>query len=515
MFKDYGSFYMYVPEGYTGPLDAVIYYPSNTPDMGNERTETYPFEQYAMENQDKIVIINKQIYYDSDAPFEALSELQSSGEVQVGNLEIMAHSKTDTAAVKATIAATEHGYHVAHTSTLDSNGSLSRFNPRRDGEDTQGNGIIRALTPTEINQFANTGSMLVCFEQSGSGKSQLNEFINQLEPGNEVPMMYVTCKLPGAPDMDAWNRNHKSMVVDTVNGGYINVLDGTGSLELGGRIKEYTFETYDYSIGGWVSHTQEEAEQILASYGQSLSDYIPSTLPYNINNGSLVNISASDIEFNLDVAIGSLPSSDNLLVYRDELSAFLSSSMLSSLSNDASEANGLNSLISSFMTNTILKGDSWNMAYSKLGIYNEKLNARAAAAIELGDTLRNAISQLLGCMGEYDKIDTSELPELKATLEQLKSDLEILKSQLMKEVTYTDSKGDRYTKSEEDPEVRRRINEVNEEIAEIEKLIKVIEKLQATYNSVRPQLEAALAKVSEFSHEVASIEPSQVYTYVA
>ena len=48
-----------------------------------------------------------------------------------------------------------------------------------------------------------------------------------------------------------------------------------------------------------------------------------------------------------------------------------------------------------------------------------------------------------------------------------------------------------------------------------EKYIAAIEKLQATYDGVKPTLEAALAKVSAFSGEIASITPSPAYSYVA
>ena len=521
MFKDCGSFYMRVPEGYTGPLDAVIYYPSNTPAMGNESAETYPFETYAAANPDKIVIINKQVYYDSDAVYETLSEMNNSGEVQVGLIDIFTHSKSDTAGIKSAIAADNFGFQVAHNSSMDSNGSLSRFNTRRNGEivDYNDNGVpirISALSHEEINAFADTGSMLVLFEQTGSGKTQLNEFINQLEPGKEVPMMYVTCKLPGAPDMSAWNRNHKSMVVDPINGGYIDALHGTGSITLdGGRIKDYSFEMYDYSTNSWKSYTQDEAEQILASYGQNLRDYIPSTLPSDINTGKLVNISADGIRIDLGAAVGNLPSRDNLLVYKGELSSFLGSSMLSALSTDASDSSRLINLINNFISNGILKGESWNIAYEKLGIYNEKLNERIMAANELGEALRSAVSALLGCMTDYDMIDTSKLEELKQQVIELERLIADLYTHLYKEETYTDEKGNTCKKTVKDEGVERQIKALEEEKREIEKYIAAIEKLQATYDGVKPTLEAALAKVSAFSNEIASITPSPSYSYVA
>ena len=521
MFKDCGSFYMRVPEGYTGPLDAVIYYPSNTPDMGNEGAETYPFEAYAAANPDKIVIINKEIYYDSDAVYETLSEMNNSGEVQVGLIDIFTHSKTDTAGIKSAIAADNFGFQVAHNSSLDSNGSLSRFNTRRDGEivDYNDNGVpirINALSHEEINAFADTGSMLVLFEQSGSGKSQLNEFINQLEPGKEVPMMYITCKLPGAPDDAAWNRNHKSMVLDPINGGYIDALNGTGSLSLeGGRIKSYSFEMYDYSTHDWKSYTQDEAEQILASYGQSLRDYLPSALPSSIDTGKLVNISADGIRINLEAAVGNLPSRDDLLVYKDELSAFLNSSMLAALATDASDSSNLINLINNFISNSILKGESWNIAYEKLGVYNEKLNERIMAANELGETLRSAVSALLGCMTEYDVIDTSKLEELKEEVHRLEESIADLNTRLYKYEEYTDEHGNSGTRKVKDEGVQDQIDALEEQKREIEKYIAAIEKLQATYDGVKPTLEAALAKVSAFSGEIASITPSPAYSYVA
>lgn len=520
MFKDYGSFYMYVPEGYTGPLDVAIYYPSNTPNIGNENDETYPFQQYAAENQDKIVVINKQIYYDSDAVYDTLQEMSTSGEIQVGQIDIFTHSKTDTAGVLSTIAADTYGFQVAHTSSLDSNGSLSRFNTTRDGEivDYNDNGVpirINALSHEEINQFADTGSMLVCFEQTGSGKSQLKQFVNQLEDGKEVPIMYVTCKLPSAPDMSAWNRNHRSMVIDTMNNGYMGVLDGTDSLTLDGRIKSYTFETYDYSTGNWIEHTQEEAEQILASYGQTLSNYIGNNLPYQVNSMAPVNISSDSIRFNLEAAVGNLPSRDSLVLYSDELSAFLGSSMLSGLTTDASESSNLINLINGFISNTTLKGESWNMAYTKLGVYNDMLNERIAAANELGETLRSAVSALLSAMNGYSKVDTSELETLKQLVIQLTNQIETLKQQLWKEEKHTDKYGNTTTVRVKDEGVEREIIRVEHEKEEAEKMIKTIEKVQQTYDSVRPQLEGALAKVSAFSSKVASVTPSPSYTYVA
>ena len=334
-FIDTGSVYMAIPEGYTGTLDAVVYYPSYAAgfNLGNSGSETFPLEQYAAANPDKIIIINKDSHYNAEGVFEALAQVEQSEGIDVGVVDIFTHSKSDTAGVLTANAAHDYGFQVAHTTSLDSNGQLSRFNPRRDGEDTQGNGIIQALSHEDINNFAKSGSMLVTFEQGQWGKTQLAEFINELEPGNEVPLMYVTCNVGGSD----FNNKHYSMVVEPLDNGLVDLYSGKVlSLGLeptsyrGSHIKGYQFEMYDYKTNNWVQYTKEEAEKILASYGRNLSDYIgSSTLPsYQVPDPRLVSLSAESIQFDVSAAVANLGSGSNVIVYKDELLSFLGSSAL-------------------------------------------------------------------------------------------------------------------------------------------------------------------------------------------
>ena len=500
MFKDCGSYFMYVPENYTGSLNVAIYYPGAGGAGALTSPDALPWVDYVNTNPNQIVIINKGASDNSDVIYNDLNNIG----VDYGDVNVFCHSLGDVAGLDTAGNGKNYGFNVTSLNVMDSNAQLAKY---------------EKMSREEAQALADSGTTVVLFNQRDWAMDA-----NRTKPLTDagVPLMYITCKTDVSNVQ--WNdTNHALINAQPIQNGYPDLLTGNiTSLPIeptatrgAHQILDYEFNWFDYETNSWVNITKSEAENILSSIGKSLSDYIPNTLPSGINTGKLVNISADGIRIDLGAAVGNLPSRDNLLVYKGELSSFLGSSMLSALSTDASDSSRLINLINNFISNGILKGESWNIAYEKLGIYNEKLNERIMAANELGEALRSAVSALLGCMTDYDMIDTSKLEELKQQVIELERLIADLYTHLYKEETYTDEKGNTCKKTVKDEGVERQIKALEEEKREIEKYIAAIEKLQATYDGVKPTLEAALAKVSAFSNEIASITPSPSYVYTA
>ena len=499
MFKDCGSYFMYVPENVDSTLNVAIYYPGAGGAYSLNGNDAIGWVDYVEKYPNQVVIINKGC---SDNSATIFGDLNDSG-LDYGVVNVYCHSLGDVAGRQTAANAADYGFDANFLSVMDSNSQLATF---------------EKMSPEEARKLADNNTTVVLFNQR-DWAMDANRTRVLTDAG--VPLMYITCKTD-VSNMQWNDTNHALINAQPIQNGYPSLLTGEiSSLPIedtpvrgSHQILEYEFNWYDYDTNSWVSLTQEQAETTLAAQGRSLSAVL-STLPYQANSASPVNLANVDIRFNLEAAVGNLPSRDSLVLYSDELSAFLGSSMLSGLTTDASESSNLINLINGFISNTTLKGESWNMAYTKLGVYNDMLNERITAANELGETLRSAVSALLSAMNGYSKVDTSELETLKQLVIQLTNQIEILKQQLWKEEKHTDKYGNTTTVRVKDEGVEREIIRVEHEKEEAEKMIKTIEKVQQTYDSVRPQLEGALAKVSAFSSKVASVTPSPSYTYVA
>lgn len=215
-------------------------------------------------------------------------------------------------------------------------------------------------------------------------------------------------------------------------------------------------------------------------------------------------------------------SSGGIKIYRDELDAFINSSMLSNLTQDIEETKGISNLIKSFRNNMILKGDSWKPAYDKLDMFDNALTERMNAADELGEAISFAITTLQACMKDYDMMDTSQLPELKVVFEQLKTERDSLNASIEAGATKTVSKGvdkdgkeilDTVTDYDQINAWKSKLAEIDTQIEKANKLITSLEELERKYKEIEKVLDAAMAKVAKFSSSAASIPPSLRYSY--
>ena len=524
--KQYGGCGVYIPEGYDGTLDVIVYCPgagggnANGKIGGQIGADTIPYQELIQTNPDKIIIYDNSIggTYINDI-VSALQQIDSQDNITVGAIDVNAHSAGDKGSIRTSIALDEAGFTVANVNVFDGDSTLHMCEYKD----------AHAVTSSEWQQFAETGATLNVFSRGQAVNTWMEQDrLTNVASTFGIPATYTICEFEGNRD---WGELHAALNRDLVVNGFMDVFDGkTDSVSFTVRLTEDDYpgqiaprpayvtgfissESFDPETNQWtITYTKAEDGTDISGMISSLSRnaYLYSgmaeatTLIGDANNElnrMLTQINAS----NLDGAIGSLPSRDNLLVYKDELSAFLSSQSLSALVTDTEDANALNGVLANFVGNNILIGDIWNLAYQKIGVYDTRINERIQTAMELESTLRSAVSTLLNSMGEYSKLNTSDLDALKELSRQLEAQISSLKAQIAAaEAAEQDTSG-----------LVAALRKVESDKIEVDKEITAIENLQAAYDQVRPSIEAAIGKVAEFSSKVSSITPSQAYTYVA
>ena len=511
--KDENGYLYYVPEGYSGEIDAIVYYPGAQP-----ANDIIAFEQLAEENPDKAIIID--MYSGPKGTtdrlvggtVDAVRGVENSHEnITIGTVDIATHSMGFPFGIPAANAFTDAGYQVGSVVNLDGRYQWNEFNN---------------LSNDTVEKFASSGIPVYNFGQTTQEsvcKSNCKKLLNY-----GVDVTWVGCETNRPYD---WEENHATINQAPVQNGLFSVLDGKAkamtlnptalftentSKMAPSQIEGYDFQSYNYETGEWTHIDETASMSKLASRAGMYSANRAGL--WNINNEmSAMGTLVSDFRNNLSTYnVGTLPDRDNVALHKDELLAFKSSSSLNLLLNDSSEATNLSGLIESFKNNNVLLGDTWQLAYSKLDTYDNALKMRAEAATELGNAITDAISELEGCMTEYDNMDTSQLPEIRVELQTAKDNLATLESQKYKEVTTYDADSETYvTTTVIDEGVVAQIAVVEENIRETEKFIAALENLQATYDRVIARLNEAMEKLNAFSGSVASITPSPAYTYVA
>ena len=519
--EQYGRWSVYVPED-VEEADVVLYIRPGGKDIP-------PGYQTMFEEQsDKIIIYGtlEDGFKIEEVP-SVIREVTNEKNISVGVIDVNTHSRSDKYAVLVTNELSDNGYTVAHATILDGNSTLKYMDMQTTG---------KGLTNADWQKFASTGAKLNVFTRGADGNYELEQRRLSGAVRNGVPVTYTLCSFDGNKD---WGEKHAAVPRDLIAGNLMSIYDGTrddfsfNDVDNPKTANINGFEwsnTYDYDKKAWVKIYDKTLN---GSDYSSLTNYLSddssiyhtnktSTLPttytltddkYDKNNPTASFVEMLKNSFNEKII--DLPESENLVVYRGELSAFLNSTMLASLPTDATDASNLINLINGFISNNVLKSETWNITYEKLGLYNKKLSERIQTANELGEILRSTISALIACMSEYDKIDISDLDELELLIVEIDKQIATLYTKLNKLEEYTDEKGNRGTREIKDEGVQNQINALQEQRDEAEKYVNAIKNLQQTYDSVRPQLENALAKVNAFSGSVANITPSPVYTYVA
>ena len=511
-----GNCRVFIPEGYTGPLDAIVYCAGSG---GGKGADSIPYREIAKENPDRIIVYSLGVGGSDEK--QIVSILQGinaeGGDISVGTIDVNGHSSGDKGAISQTVALDEAGFTVGSTNIFDGDSTLHMC----------AYGDYGAVTKDTWMKFEQTGAQLNVFSRGKAVNTSMEkDRLQTVASRFGIPATYTICDFEGNK---AWDELHAATNRDLVANGFMDVIDGkTDSVSFTVKLTSDDYssiapraayvsgfissESYNPETGEWtVTYTQaangDDYSGMFAALSRNSSLYqggaqLAATIAGT--NNQLDQILTQLGTLNMSGAFGSLPSRDNLLVYKDELSAFLGSPSLSALTTDVDDSNKLNSLLSGFVGNTVLKGDIWNLAYQKIGLYDTRLNERIQVAVELESTLRNAVTQLLGCMGEYAKLDTSNLDELKQLSDNLQKQIDYLNQQIQAAGKDDDISG-----------LLAALARVQKDKEEVDKEIRAIELLQQTYDQVRPSIEAAIEKVSSFGNTISSITPSQIYTYVA
>ena len=263
---DKGSYYIYIPQNCSNSTDAVIYYPGADGARGSGY-DSSAIENYARNNPDQIIIVNKKCSENTDNIYGALRQIQAQRSFNIRNVNILSHSAGQSSAFNTAGKANNYGLNVKYVGVLDSAYDLSNVN----------------ISDAEAKSLAASGSTVLVFDQDNEGRinstAGSSQYLGSLIR-NGVPIVYVKCNTGS----DDWGYNHQVVNSVPVQNGLIPLMSGEiSSMSTNGAINSYEYWTYDYKTNGWVRITKEQAEKLLSD-----SDYITASLTNIISqiNGS-------------------------------------------------------------------------------------------------------------------------------------------------------------------------------------------------------------------------------------
>ena len=300
------SLYIYVPENYSGSLDAAVYYPGSGGAKKLGSADGLPYEEYIASNPDKVVVISKRGVENTDDIYNTLDEVKSANNISFRDVNFYSHSAGQSAMVNTASKAADYGYNAKFMTVLDSAYQLNTIH----------------ISDEEAAALAKNGTTAVFFDQTDYGrKNNLKTLIS-----HGVPIVYVQCDA----DSSDWGERHKIINATPVKNGLIDFMSGDIS-SLGttsGNINKYTYWEYDYNVNDWKQVDKEVFDQTISNKalaGKSKSGYITLEKRENIEpiNPEL-----------FDKAWINSDGTTNIKIYKDELEAFLKSSCLACVSND-------------------------------------------------------------------------------------------------------------------------------------------------------------------------------------
>ena len=261
---------------------------------------------------------------------------------------------------------------------------------------------------------------------------------------------------------------------------------------------------------------QVSAEKVNATLDQILNTDI--TIPYT--------------SFSSPVDIKKATQGNAGKISKSDIASMLSGGKLTgpvadSLTNDTQDAKKAMDSIKSFQnniaSNTSLQGDIWKEVNAKLDNYNSLLDKRIQSNEKMQEAYEKALKLIEDYMGDYDELDDSKIPELKAKVTELKSEIESLQAKIdeMKEVCDTDSEGKSTNchmehvysdsaRAEFAAQIKKNeelIVELNKEIEKLEGLWEVINKAADIVNGAVDEIKADYTKGVQ---DVAVAAPEQV-----
>ncbi|MBQ8218857.1 MAG: hypothetical protein IJZ79_03815, partial [Bacilli bacterium] len=106
--------------------------------------------------------------------------------------------------------------------------------------------------------------------------------------------------------------------------------------------------------------------------------------------------------------------------------------IVSSINQDIEDTKKIKAELTKFIdsSGSVLKGRAWNKVRGKLNEYIEVCDKKCNYAQSLLESMKNAYTDLLDYLEDYDELDTAKLPEVKARISEVQTKLANLEQQL-------------------------------------------------------------------------------------
>ncbi len=205
-----------------------------------------------------------------------------------------------------------------------------------------------------------------------------------------------------------------------------------------------------------------------------------------------------------------------------ELEAALNSSMISTLTADASDAKTIQASVKGFIESSQsnkLEGNIWNTIRDKFTIYDSLFEERSQLSGDLASTIKDALTKLIACMGEYEELDYTCYEEIKTLKEQINGQIADINSKMNQTTTKKEEDADGNITEKtvnvfDVAELRRDLEYWQNELNEATKLINKLDEFKGVYTSAEGTLSGAYAKISAFGSKVSAITTGGKYAYV-
>lgn len=199
-------------------------------------------------------------------------------------------------------------------------------------------------------------------------------------------------------------------------------------------------------------------------------------------------------------------------IYKDELTKALSSGLGSSLEQDAADAVKMINTISEYIQGrgTQLDGDSWNISFAHFESFKEALSVRQSLSSSIWAPCEGALNDLISYMGDYEKLDSSMIDQIKKLISECQNAISALRS----DVKATNEDGTAKWSDDEKKRINSRISTIQKNLEELKPLIEKLEGLDAAYSAAEAKINGAFGNVSKFESQVNQIQPSHEVKYV-
>ena len=228
------SYFIYVPENFDGSAEALVFYPGAGGFNGNDKF----YETYIQTNSDKIVIINKRCFDNTDAVLAAFADVEATSNVSVVSVDMFSHSKGDEGVFVSAEKLNNENYHVSNVTVLDTSHLLS----------TSG------ITPELAENFARNSTSVTVISQYTRNYNNSDAMNNMINAGVNISHIYCPCN--NSIEFN-WTI-HKQINDQFLRYGIIDVVAGNKEGFDSGLSLVCKYAYYDYETGEWVDNVNVE-----------------------------------------------------------------------------------------------------------------------------------------------------------------------------------------------------------------------------------------------------------------